>query len=853
MQDTKYKSIAYIPLICESYSFSHVKLLNNARVLSDYVVVGIIPGASSIPVSERFAILNSTKLVDKIYVQNDVEPLNELTELHEKHPNSKLILYSDSEESTPSKNFVISRGGEVVQPEYFKRSTTTTFEECCAESSEIFKTKGQTLQKLASLLNYSSIEPLVLFTVDNWNRSQGLVISNIFDTLKGANRLIVRSSSLSEDAFEESKAGHYNSFIVENKKESLIEGIEKIISSYDGDINNEVLVQTLIENVVFSGVVFTKRIDDAPYYTINFDTSGSTDGVTSGAESEHIEIARDVTKTGNVIWDALLKSIRELEVLSPDIPLDIEFAINRKNEVIIMQARPLAAKKIVTSVPDFEVFEEIKDMQWLIEDSIGYSDMAFWNPSEMIGTHPNPLDGSLYEYLITDDAWNIALSDMGYKELDDKRLMYFFGGKPYISLTKAFSGLLPSGLDDEILKKTLEECSRKIHENPALHDKIEFDIVPNCWYYGIKCGSETKEKLKQQTIEIISGFKYRLKKYSSLIDKLNEERTRKLSRLDKNDYRSYINTIGALLDDAIDYGVIPFSQVARMAFMSNIIMNSLRDNGIVSQKAYDNFFSSLDTIHVGEHLRAGTYNILSPRYGNLIGKQQEKIVTKRKYPTIHELEKELSISSDDFFFFAKMSMEWREKLKFEFTKNISESLELIAELGVVFGFDREDMSQLKIREILRSFALSKDTIKIDWKGLVRSRRRLRNIQSKLSLPPVIFNKSDFSIVKNIVSKPNFVTEKEISGFVSGIDGDVTGKIIVLEKADPGYDWIFTKGIKGLVTCYGGVASHMAIRCAELGIPAAIGCGVDLYKDIIKMHSIILDCKKGEIKNIELGE
>ena len=50
----------------------------------------------------------------------------------------------------------------------------------------------------------------------------------------------------------------------------------------------------------------------------------------------------------------------------------------------------------------------------------------------------------------------------------------------------------------------------------------------------------------------------------------------------------------------------------------------------------------------------------------------------------------------------------------------------------------------------------------------------------------------------------------------------------MERADPGFDWIFSKDIKGLVTKYGGSNSHMAIRCAEFNIPAAIGCGDQIY-------------------------
>ena len=56
-----------------------------------------------------------------------------------------------------------------------------------------------------------------------------------------------------------------------------------------------------------------------------------------------------------------------------------------------------------------------------------------------------------------------------------------------------------------------------------------------------------------------------------------------------------------------------------------------------------------------------------------------------------------------------------------------------------------------------------------------------------------------------------------------------GHIILTERADPGHDWIFLNPIAGLITKYGGSNSHMAIRCAELGIPAAIGCGEQLFE------------------------
>ena len=67
-----------------------------------------------------------------------------------------------------------------------------------------------------------------------------------------------------------------------------------------------------------------------------------------------------------------------------------------------------------------------------------------------------------------------------------------------------------------------------------------------------------------------------------------------------------------------------------------------------------------------------------------------------------------------------------------------------------------------------------------------------------------------------------------------------------KRQDPGYDWIFTKNISGLITKYGGVASHMSIRCAEIGLPAAIGCGEILYNQLLDSSRVLLDAKNKQI-------
>ena len=75
--------------------------------------------------------------------------------------------------------------------------------------------------------------------------------------------------------------------------------------------------------------------------------------------------------------------------------------------------------------------------------------------------------------------------------------------------------------------------------------------------------------------------------------------------------------------------------------------------------------------------------------------------------------------------------------------------------------------------------------------------------------------------------------------------DINNKIVLVRSSDPGFDWIFTHNIEGLVTMYGGANSHMAIRCAEFDIPAVIGCGQAIYESLLGDKLIEIDCA-GEI-------
>jgi glutamine kinase len=80
--------------------------------------------------------------------------------------------------------------------------------------------------------------------------------------------------------------------------------------------------------------------------------------------------------------------------------------------------------------------------------------------------------------------------------------------------------------------------------------------------------------------------------------------------------------------------------------------------------------------------------------------------------------------------------------------------------------------------------------------------------------------------------------------------DLSGKIVLLQQADPGYDWLFGENIAGLITQYGGANSHMAIRAAEMGLPAAIGVGEKLYDTLLIATTLELDCLGQTIRIVQ---
>lgn len=781
------------------------------------------------------------------------------------------------------------------------------------KGKSILSTKANTLKSLSGLLTKSKIEKIDIVIVGDFIKDASAVCSNIKNKFGGA-KIVVRSSSANEDSYHASNAGHYESVlnVDSSDEQSIYNAVAAVRDSYT-DIekveNEQILVQQQTDNVLFSGVIFGREIQsNLPYYMISYDDNGSTDSVTSGQGGKTLIIARDIqSNKADGLWGKLIDAVREIEDILEDSLLDIEFAITADGEVVIFQVRPLAvSRKDKNAVSEEEftaVKSEVKDAYEQYHNiytgkTMSFSDMAFWNPAEIIGVSPRTLDYSLYREIITKDIWSSSLVPMGYKYVREE-LMYQIGNKPYISLDYSFYGLIPDEIDEELSGKIVDFYMQYLARDFTAHDKIEFEVVFGSYDFMTASNSKrmyeygfTEEEvakflsaLKKLTISAIQNYRTVLSEDKEALDELNSIRVSIENMVFKTDTER-LSAAVSLTEKLRHNGTTQFARQARYAFMARAFCRTLADAGYFTEKAVNEFMTSLHTVSsefdrdftlLSEgritkdefnckygHLRSGTYNIRTRRYdemdfANIRTKTRKSEKSSMKEATLNteKMQRALddigfNISAVEFIDFLKISIEQREYFKFEFTKTLSFILYEIRVFAEKNGLKKENMSWLSISEIKDSLKLKESGKIISYMKEKMNFNRSEYYRKKnLVLPDIIFNVNDFDIIKVMEARPNFITSKKVEGQVviltnSGGE-DIEGKIVAVPQADPGYEWIFTKGIKGFITKYGGAASHMAIRCAEFDIPGAIGCGEKIYDFVCGQEYIKLDCKNGIIR------
>lgn len=560
------------------------------------------------------------------------------------------------------------------------------------------------------------------------------------------------------------------------------------------------------------------------------------------------------------------------------------------------------AKRIDAALQGIQAFvrARFQSMAGVYGSTTVLGQMPDWNPAEMIGRAPRALAFSLYKTLITDHAWRIARETMGYAVPTGQPLMVSLAGQPFIDTRLSFHSFLPAGLAPEICEKLVCSWVERLRAYPELHDKVEFEVAITTYSFDIDEKMEAliggalslaerstfKEALRQQTRALLSdngegSISRALAKVEALAGK--QVNTRQLPQ------GQDVAALSGMIDDCIRLGTAPFSVLARHGFIARTILLSLNRRGILTMEDINSIQSGVRTVasalvndmrclQLGElpradfmakygHLRPGTYDILSRRYDQMpdLGMNDLQVCPEQELSDFMLSEQQKSdigqllqdegfpeLNAEKLLEYVQAATVGREYGKFVFTRSISEMLELIANFGERHGLSREEMSHVSIGTLLDVVTKSSEgSIEERLRQIAENEAERHAISVAIRLPQVLFDEAGVHVVPFQVSHPNFITHKKITAdcvclLIGQTAPVLTGKIVLIENADPGFDWIFSQQIGGLITKYGGANSHMAIRCAEFGIPAAIGCGEQRFEVFIRANQMLLDCAAGLI-------
>lgn len=830
-----------------------------------------------------------------------------------------------------------------------------------------FGTKAETLERLRGRLSGARILPQYTVRLGAWRTDREECLSAVADAFPGG-RVVVRSSALNEDTEHASLAGNYESVldVPVNDRETLAAAIDAVATSYSKgadvvsgsapglpsvDPANQILIQPMLSGVTLSGVAFTADLESgAPYYIINYDTSGSTESITSGAGGDHRTLVLykhgDATP-GDPELAAVVTALREIEAQTGYTSLDIEFAVRRGEndavEVVIFQVRPIAAHKDQLRVSAADVGHELahvarflqldrRDRSALAGGRTAWGVMPDWNPAEIIGINPRPLAFSLYRHVITDEIWGRSREECGYRATRPRPGIVDLAGKPYVDIRMSFSSFTPAEVPEETADRLVEAAVAHLVANPNLHDKVEFLVMPTAFDldfderlahilgpagFGEAEREAIHEAYRSLTVAIITGTSISVESELARLARLDERREAVLSALQREEIAPPA-ALAVLLDDCREYGTLPFSNLARFAFVGVIQLRSLVARGLLSQDRVDQFLASIETVakefvrdlatlernelvHRYGHLRPGTYDITSPAYHEAFDRyvdldhrpepealprfeltpEEERLIdaelaaagfvrsadgaasaadagpanARERVPAAASRAANTAggasarpvvpVTARELLAFIRAAVQGREAGKFAFTRNLSAGMDIIVAIAASEGLSREEASFLTVDEVLALSGASRPAgLASVWSTTVERRRRRHLVTTAIRMPPVITDAGDIECFTIADESPNFVTQGVVEGRphrIHGVDPGIAGAIVLIENADPGFDWIFSHEIAALVTRFGGANSHMAIRCAEFGIPAAIGCGEAIFARLEKAHLARLDC------------
>lgn len=635
------------------------------------------------------------------------------------------------------------------------------------------------------------------------------------------------------------------------------------------------------------------------------DTTSSTETVTSGRgrHLRTVVVRRGSDQSRPRLSPRLgrvLAAVAEIETVVGHDALDIEFAVTDTETVHILQVRPITVRPQDADAHDAAVDRAVTAAMATFrrhqtsgpavgEGCTYFGVMPDWNPAELIGTKPRRLALSLFRHLITDEVWAIQRAEYGYRDVRPRPLVVDFVGHPYVDIRASFESFIPASVPEALARRLVDHYLEWLATHPHLHDKVEFDVAFTCLDFGFE---KRAERLRAHgfTAGEVAVLRDSLRAVTAAAFQRCPGDLEAIARLDAGFHHILaadappLAGAAQLLEDGRRHGGLAFAHLARSAFIAVALLRSLEAEGITTAAHTAGVLQSVRTVarqfeEDGEavgtgrlswetfvarygHLRPGTFEITRASYGEDPERYLRPMTRRcrsgagagtlsldgRIRDDIARGLARLGLPDDVAAFeaFVRASIQGREYAKFMLSRNVSAALEALARFGENHGLTRDELSHLALADLLPSAGGAGPSAERLARDAADGLRRHR-LTEALELPPLLLRDGDFVVFERFPAEPNFVTSRRVVGRVVVLPdgqawpGDLSGTVVLIPQADPGFDWLFGHDIAALITMYGGANSHMTIRAAEFGLPAAIGVGEALYEQLASAELIVLDC------------
>ncbi len=686
----------------------------------------------------------------------------------------------------------------------------------------------------------------------------------------------VRSSSDQEDGMQASFAGMFLSKLhVPARCEDILKAILEVrdsgmakkltvdhYASARGFSESSIGVGTIVQEMVhadIAGVIFSHSLDtDDGYFLISV-TSGLGDQVASGlVNGSLIRIERDIA-----IAQIPEKWLRDLIVMTRAIEehmhsnsLDVEFAV-AKEVLFCLQCRPLTTMGSTKKIDAQSLQEMIKSAQAEIadlraDDVLG--DMIDINPLELLGADPSTLDISVFRFLFSDRIVEAVRETMGYHPLHCG-LVQLIAGKPYVSLRASAFSFRPRGICDATYEKLVSTYCELIRNDESRQSRVEFDV------FAMDTGDKLESRMRDAELntaeceEVRCAFitlRSSLFAISETVAAQYEARLREYAEaIKRNASVSLENMLSHVAE-----GTRFFVQVARLAFywknrfeetypaedLNELLAGHIET--VSSRQEQDLIRCRSGEISRSELVR--TYGHLRPGQFSMFGESYADDPEHYLFSQVHsERSTSVPVRAHAFKESAEFKnvvafMRAREESKFLFSRALSQFIDTLKRELTLRGIPKEVAKRCVWNDLHA------------WINGLSSGVLDAHPSVPLNLPSVVFPRTcDLRIVRFGRAAPTFITRQRVKAPIlvledPSIHCDVSGAIVVIPNADPGFDYLFHSGAVGIITKNGGPASHMCIRAVELQMPACIGCGEHQFSVLRSVQALLLDCSSRQL-------